>query len=70
MIDAFIDPDYFPAASPDAEAAERKLQDAAYWLESIVQRLDSKEPEHLEVDLEELCHILGVKPPVAKLTYA
>lgn len=44
---------------------QKKLERAFYWVESIVERLYNKEEGcdvgMLESDLDELCHILGVK---------
>ena len=49
---------------------QKKLDSAAYWLESITERLYGGEPidlEMLQYDLEEMGHILGVKIPTAAM---
>lgn len=52
-----------------AQDIELKMKNASYWLESIVQRIDEHDTEELEMDVMELCSVLGVKPPRQKIKY-
>lgn len=59
-----------PYDCPSCDEKEKRLEVAAYWLQSIVQRLEHGQPDDIEIDLEELCYTLGVTPPKAKICYA
>jgi len=51
---------------------QKKLDSAAYWVQSIMDRLYDAESEldefSLQCDLDELCHILEIKPKCALVT--
>lgn len=49
-----------------------RIQSAAYWLESILQRAEEGQMmgDDFQFDLEELCHVLGVQAPKKKIKYA
>jgi hypothetical protein len=60
------DQNYSPADDEIVRPEQIKLDNASYWLESVLERLYDKESPldsfSLQCDLDELCHQLGVKP--------
>lgn len=66
------DYDYSPMCR-HCEENEQKLDHAKEWLESVVRQLYSKDKLdclELENDLDELCHLLGVRMIPGDLTIA
>ena len=60
--------DRYDLVSPE----QKKLDSASYWLESVLDRLYSDDGDldefSLQCDLDELCHLLGVKRQPGLLT--
>lgn len=68
MLDRYIDPHYEEQCEClQCEAKDRKMQDAAYWLKGIAEKLTDAQLEDVCDDLDELCGILGVRFPREKL---
>jgi hypothetical protein len=53
--------------------SDDKMQSAAYWLRSMLQRIEDGQGiacDDFEFDLVELCCVLGVEAPKQKINYA